>query len=245
MSELHITVLRLPGSNPFWKAQLFAKLALNFKALKHLGDYTRPDILKWKKVELCVQERCLGIGWEFARFLRDCGESLARRGNDLRKMPRSSYVQQPPTRHTQSGPGLQIVAQRCARHLQTEDGRGPQGREFLWKVFLVSPVIGPCKQCHNFKKLKKRLILLPSPQSIYIYVKWVYQQHLEIEAMLKHILSKKIAIQRKHFFENYKSEAAVINFSQLSRIIFTSLLFIGCNEQKAAVCKLMGGLCRP
>ena len=52
MSELYITVLSLPGSNPFWKAWLFAKLALNFKALKHLGDYTRPDILKWKKVGL-------------------------------------------------------------------------------------------------------------------------------------------------------------------------------------------------
>ena len=59
--------------------------------------------------------------------------------------------------------------------------------------------------------------------------------------MLKHILSKKIAVQRKHFFENYKSEAAVINFSQLSRIIFTSLLFIGCKAGKTGLgSELMG-----
>ena len=52
--------------------------------------------------------------------------------------------------------------------------------------------------------------------------------------------SKKIAVQRKHFFENDKSKAAVINFSQLSRIIFTSLLFIGCNEQKAVGVQIDG-----
>ena len=52
--------------------------------------------------------------------------------------------------------------------------------------------------------------------------------------------SKKIAVQRKHFFENYKSDAAIINFSQLSRIIFTSLLFIGCNEQKAVGVQIDG-----
>ena len=79
----------------------------------------------------------------------------------------------------------------------------------------------------------------------HLFTLYIYVKHLEFKGMLKHILSKKIAVQRKHLFENYKSEAAVINFSQLSRIIFTSLLFIGCNEQKAAVCKLMGGLCRP
>ena len=153
MSELYITVLSLPGSNPFWKAQLFAKLALNFKALKHLGDYRRPDILKWKKVELCVQERCLGIGWEFARFLRDCGESLCR-ATTLGRCRAPTYNSRPPGTHR--------VGPRC-KQLQKDATATYKQRTFLWKIFLISPVIGPCKHYHNFKKLKNIYIIMCQP----------------------------------------------------------------------------------
>ena len=157
MSELYITVLSLPGSNPFWKAQLFAKLALNFKALKHLGDYRRPDILKWKKVELCVQERCLGIGWEFARFLRDCGESLCR-ATTLGRCRAPTYNSRPPGTHG-VGPRCKQLQKDAPHHLQTEDGRGPYWRNFFGKFFLWALSLGLANNAIILRNFKKTLIL--------------------------------------------------------------------------------------